>query len=349
MKRSVVFQILSHLIACIAVILLFGRNCKMRMAAFPCMYKEYLSGIIVVAMTYLTAFVLFPRIFSRHSALKGTLSLLTVIFMATLAEMALVYPQVISLLMRQFPKNTAILYFAEDSLSVFFRNTAIVSFVLIYRMLQKEKNKNRQLVRLSVNHHKELSLTDNRRVFQTPLDNVVYCEQIQNYTRFYLFDGTTGYLHCSLSETVALLDNYGVQISRSVFVMLDKIVAYDGNIMTVAGENNISLKVTDGYRETADARTGRLGNLNNNTSSVHGGKNSVINGKNNRQQTLIQIFITDNPGCSEKDIMQHTSLSRSSVAKYIARLKQQGLIRHVGSNKTGGYEAANDERGEVGA
>ena len=345
MKRNVVFRILSHLAVCIAVILLFGRNCKMRMAAYPCMYKEYLSGIIVVAMTYLTAFVLIPRIFSRHNTCKGLLSLLTAILMATLAEMTIVYPQVISLLMRQFPKNTAILYFAEDSLSVFFRNTGIVSFVLIYKMMLKEKNENRQLVRLSVNRHKELSLTDNRRIFQAPLDTVVYCEQIQNYTRFHLLDGSTGYLHCPLSETVALLDNYGVQISRSVFVMLDKIVAYDGNIMTVAGENNISLKVTDAYRGTADARTSRLDNLNNNTPSVHGGENSVINGKNNRQQTLIQTFITDNPGCSEKDIMQHTCLSRSSVAKYIAKLKKQGLIRHVGSNKTGGYEAVEGEMG----
>jgi len=41
-------------------------------------------------------------------------------------------------------------------------------------------------------------------------------------------------------------------------------------------------------------------------------------------------------------VIQHTSLSRSSVAKYIAKLKQQGLIRHVGSNKTGGYEAVED-------
>ena len=33
------------------------------------------------------------------------------------------------------------------------------------------------------------------------------------------------------------------------------------------------------------------------------------------------------------------------VLDHIARLKQQGLIRHVGSNKTGGYEAVEGEMG----
>ncbi|MBR3557401.1 MAG: winged helix-turn-helix transcriptional regulator [Bacteroidales bacterium] len=59
-----------------------------------------------------------------------------------------------------------------------------------------------------------------------------------------------------------------------------------------------------------------------------------------RKPALIYSFIADHPLCSTEDIMTKTNLSRSSVAKYIAKLKQQGLIRHVGSNKTGGYEAA---------
>ncbi|MBR3571663.1 MAG: hypothetical protein IKN99_00190 [Bacteroidales bacterium] len=41
-------------------------------------------------------------------------------------------------------------------------------------------------------------------------------------------------------------------------------------------------------------------------------------------------------------VIQHTSLSRSSVAKYIAKFKKQGLIRHVGSNKTRGYRVVED-------
>ncbi len=64
-----------------------------------------------------------------------------------------------------------------------------------------------------------------------------------------------------------------------------------------------------------------------------------------KKPVLIYSFIADHPLCSTEDIMAKTSLSRSSVAKYIARLKQQGLIRHVGSNKTGGYEAVEGEMG----
>ena len=58
-----------------------------------------------------------------------------------------------------------------------------------------------------------------------------------------------------------------------------------------------------------------------------------------KKPMLIYAYIANNPLSSTEDIMTKTGLSRSSVAKYIAKLKQQGLIRHVGPNKTGGYVA----------
>ena len=345
LKRNTCFRIFAYVAISVAVILFFGRNCKMRMAAYPCMYKEYLSGVIVMAMACLCLFVIIPRILSGHSIRKNMLFLLSVIFAATLAEMALVFPQVFALLLRQFSKDKAIFYFSVDSLFVLFRNTSIISFFFLYKLLRKEKSEKNQLLRLSVIQHRELALTDNRKVFKAPIDTIVFCEQVQNYARFHLSDGGIGYLHCTLSEITALLDDFGVRVSRSVYVMLDKILSYDGTVIIVKGKEVITFKVTDSYRETVSARMSQLDNVRQNPVPAVASDKSVTVGASNQQQISIQTFIRENPRCSEKNIMQHTGLSRSSVAKYIAKLKQQGLIRHVGSNKTGGYVAAEGEMG----
>ncbi|MBO7587620.1 MAG: MarR family transcriptional regulator [Bacteroidales bacterium] len=48
------------------------------------------------------------------------------------------------------------------------------------------------------------------------------------------------------------------------------------------------------------------------------------------------------PNCSTADIVAATGFSLSTVERSIVELKQQGLIEHTGSKKTGGYKAVNN-------
>ena len=151
----------------------------------------------------------------------------------------------------------------------------------------------------------------------------------------------------TMSDITGMMGKRGVQISRSTYVMLQHIVAYNNDTITVKGrgKENVILKISSAYKKNVSQRITHFSKTEEKstmiqdhiTISEHSGE--VLN----KKLGLIFAFISENPCCSSEDIMAKTNLSRSSVAKYIARLKQQGLIRHVGSNKTGGYEAVEGE------
>ncbi|MBR0304489.1 MAG: MarR family transcriptional regulator [Bacteroidales bacterium] len=64
-----------------------------------------------------------------------------------------------------------------------------------------------------------------------------------------------------------------------------------------------------------------------------------------RKQKRIFHYISKHPGCSAQDISKRMNVTHNTIYRQIARLKQQGLIEHVGANKTGGYEAVEEEMG----
>lgn len=65
----------------------------------------------------------------------------------------------------------------------------------------------------------------------------------------------------------------------------------------------------------------------------------------NKHYAKIYSIISQKPDCKVKDIKKHVKLSTNSIYRYLSTLKQQGLIEHVGANKTGGYRVV--ERLEI--
>ena len=54
--------------------------------------------------------------------------------------------------------------------------------------------------------------------------------------------------------------------------------------------------------------------------------------------TQIYSFIQKNPFAKHADIQQHVNKSDATIERYLKILKENGLIRYIGSKKTGGYE-----------
>ena len=346
-KKKLFFQIAANILLSALFLLYFGRNCSVRPAAYPCAYKEFLSGVIVLATVYFNVFVLVPRILSGLNFLRYTLLCFISIIVSTAAEMAMVYPQVIALLTRQFPVHFAYRYFFHAALLVMFRNIGINSFVFLFIALKNEMRLGRMRNGFWVKRHGSLVLTNSKNMlFEVPIDHVEYCEKCGNQTRFHLTDGNTGFLNCSLNDIASMMGRHGVQISRSIFVMLRHIAAFDPNKITLKKGNGetITLSISKAY---ATRVSQQLGSPLNTAENPEKPADEVLQDFPESPTTtdetlgpkpaLIYAFIKESPLCSAEDIMAQTDLSRSSVAKYIARLKQQGLIEHVGANKTGGY------------
>ena len=54
--------------------------------------------------------------------------------------------------------------------------------------------------------------------------------------------------------------------------------------------------------------------------------------------TAVLTYIKRHPNCSSKDIVNETKIPLSTVERCISVLKKQGLIKHTGSKKKGGYD-----------
>ena len=67
--------------------------------------------------------------------------------------------------------------------------------------------------------------------------------------------------------------------------------------------------------------------------------------KRSPKYTKILNFITEHAECNIKDIVDGTTIPKSTVTRILAELKKEGSIEYVGSKKTGGYHVA-DNRNE---
>lgn len=67
--------------------------------------------------------------------------------------------------------------------------------------------------------------------------------------------------------------------------------------------------------------------------------------KRNQKYSMVFNFITKHAGCNIKDIVDVTTIPKSTVSRILTELKKEGLIEYVGSKKTGGYHVA-DNRNE---
>ncbi|MBR0304482.1 MAG: LytTR family transcriptional regulator DNA-binding domain-containing protein [Bacteroidales bacterium] len=345
-RKKLFFRFVVNILICGVFLVCFGESCTLRTAAFPCAYKEYLSGVVVLVMVYLNVFWIIPRISSGFKHIRYLFLSAATIATATFCEMAMVYPQVIAIMNCQYPIHTARLYFAYDSLLVLLRNVGIITFIFTIMALRCEMRMGRMKSRFWVKHHGSLVLTSiQRMLFEVPVYHVRYCEKCGNQIRFYLVDGNTGYMNGTMSDITGMMGKRGVQISRSTYVMLQHISDYTYDTLSVLseGEETVTFKISNSYREHVHQRIAPFVKPADNPDKSSDEKQdnlavvSRYNETMGRKPALIYSFIADHPLCSTEDIMTKTSLSRSSVAKYIAKLKKQGLIRHVGANKTGGY------------
>ena len=75
---------------------------------------------------------------------------------------------------------------------------------------------------------------------------------------------------------------------------------------------------------------------------VHGFRVTVykdkINEPVNEPVKLILELIKEDPTITKQKIIEKTNLSRATITRYIKKLKEQSLLKRVGSDKTGYWE-----------
>ena len=350
MVQKKYFQILSHTLFCIAVVLVFGNFCRLRPAAYPSMYKEYISGAIVLAAFYANLLLCFPLLFTKNRPLAYCLSSLFLTLLAASGEFALVYPQIHNLLLMQFGAKGSLHFEITDFFFIFMRDCgfAALAFMLGYIKHLSQLNLSKDI--LLMKHHKQIDITLNDNALKTiNAEDICLCKQNGNYSVIYMKDGTHYDNYGALARLYELMDKERViQVSRNRLVALDAIIEYNEQLIKVNIGNNVPPEQIVLPRDRAQELYEKILSYKNEQAIQQAQASADAQIKSSPRklsgyEKIIYQYIRKHPSCTSADLQKLTGLSPNSVYRYVSALKQRGLITHTGSNKTGGYYAVEKE------
>lgn len=124
-KFSIFSTVCANLLFCFAVIVFFGKNTTLRLPAVGALYKEYLTGCIVLGLFYFQRMVIYPKI-RFGITLRFILIGLLLTLLSTILEIQLVYPQVMNLLMANCSQNESFRILFNYSFYVFLRDVGVL-------------------------------------------------------------------------------------------------------------------------------------------------------------------------------------------------------------------------------
>jgi hypothetical protein len=336
-----------HLLFCLFIIAFFGNFCTLRIASCQHIYKEYLSGVIVLMIVYANYFVLFPRYYEKSLFLKYSLWTFVSVIVAFLLEMLLVAPEISATYgapSRMFTMEGVVI----DGFYVLLRDIsfATVTFTTLAMNYYRKRALEHEIVLLE-----EYNMIEAKRrgkdttLCRINLNAVSYCQQNDNFTQIHLVDGQVLYRDGTLRNFVKLICNHhGVQISRNVIVPYKNIKSFNqSGVVVKSSPQNVILSFTSSYQQNACIQimqnTGKLesGDISRALLPKQQSK-SLTNNQRKQQRDILLEYISKHPNCSAADIKKNRRISQSTVNRILAQLKKEGLIEYVGSKKTGGYK-----------
>lgn len=359
MNKKFYAQVFIHLSFCILTVLFFRLNSFLRPASFGALYKEYIASGIVLTVFYLNYFVLYPKLYAERRYAGYLTTVLAVLITASLSEECLVFNQVYEIV----KDNDMDLrhYFANQTVLIFFRDSCFFLFSLmicIIHSLIRDKNDLHQYL------HTQKHLVVAKDILKNVpitlnIEDITYCQQIQNYAYLYLHNGNRYSRNCTLSSLAEDIGpDYSVRISRNIVAMYAYVQSFDKNTVFIqTHEGIVGFKITEYYKEKAFSqlkshviRTKVANNFAHSEDSSPKTyeekqdaelQSQIDTTQFDKVQTSLQVlsFIEANTDCKGSDIANQIQVSLSTVNRILTQLKADGLIEYVGSKKTGGYQA----------
>ena len=115
----------ANLLFCLAVICFFGNNTTLRLPAVGALYKEYLTGCLALGLFYFQKIVIYPKL-SKSITLRFIMICLFSALISTILEILLIYPQVMGLLMANYPRNEAFGFMMCYGFFIFLRDVGVL-------------------------------------------------------------------------------------------------------------------------------------------------------------------------------------------------------------------------------
>ena len=338
--RKTILSLLANLLFCFVVVFLFGNYCFIRTAACPHLYKEYLSGVLALAMVYINALLIFPVLMEGRLRAYILWNVVCT-FAFSFQEMAMVFPDVFPNLHYQFP-DEAVKHFVFESFLVFLRNAAISASVFCVQVIPFLSKQIQNRDKILLKDFGSISAKDaDKNGITVHLNVISYFQQNQNNTIIHLADGKRLFRYGSLKQLCQLVcTDYAVQTSRDTVVPYGNIENFTESYVTVKlSPDKIDIPITDQYKSSAIKELQSHVSIREPKRSKLKHPHTKTKGLSKKELQIQSIvdYISEHPLCPASDIQKYRRISTATVNRILAQLKQDGLIEYVGSKKTGGY------------
>jgi len=346
-----IVTIVLNVLFCAALIWFFSRNCFLRPYSGS-MWKEALSGVMLLATLYINYFLLYPLLVERkHSRTLYWLAVGVMLLAISLLELTIAHRQIMIC-------NGALIeligfysFFSKLLAVVFGRNLFFNFFSYLFRERKQLQDALDNEVRIVYQEVRKLDVVDqNNKLILIPIDDIYYCRQDGNYTRIYTVDNIW---YSRLGSMIHLEQLFGdeefVRISSTLLVPYKYIASCEGNEVVMKRmpwtRNPLTFTIdTKNSNEISERIANHLASVNPghrrdapwHVSTSGRKRRHPINPSQEKKETVF-AYIQSHPGCRSTEIIAGTALSQSTVERCLAELRKQGRVEYEGSKKNGGY------------
>lgn len=363
--REQIQRLCVHLFFCLVFLFTFGYHCTLRPAAFPALYKEYITGIITIIVIYLEYLVFFPKFFLPRKYLVFWICTITSVILSGCLEMLLVYPEVKEIYLNSCSISELKNYIIVDTFHVTLRNGGWVLFAFAAREIQRLRKEAAEKENIIQKQYKFVDVRDsNYKIGVINSEDIYYCMQEKNIVTIHSVDSSIYYRYCSMKNMEDLIGTKEfVRVSRNAIVSKRFISKYDDTQLELRKLNkftdNIILPIGKSYveyvkdqlkpdiaekapdnenvKEKSKRKTEKKSTFIPKTKTI-----SEYFEQNPKLMTVYQ-YIENHPDCKVNDISATCRLPQGTVRRYIGFLMGKRLIQHTGSRRYGGYSVVGQD------
>lgn len=366
-----------NVLFCAVVVFSFSMITILRPPATNAIYKEFLTGVMVLCIFYINRYVLYPRYYLKGRNNPYFFCALLVVIFATVAEFAMIYPNMETVLTTiasspNVARRSHMVYF----FLILCRNAAVFLFSSVFcnyfhlkqlnEMFESRlKEKSDEI--LAYYYEKNEQVTDDGTISKThttfeaqadaanshnelvdgivffKIEDVLFFEQLKTTTFLHTVNDRILIRNSSLTKIMALVEEDKViRISRDTAVIKKHVIGSDVreiHLLNPITKKVVKLKWSSKYRKEALPIMEQILETIRQSVEVceYVNKRNVPIILQDEKVNKVYFYICNHDMCKASELSKNLICSSPTVNRILAQLKKEGLIEYVGSKKTGGY------------
>ena len=350
-SKKTVVTILLNVLFCSVMLWLFTRNSILRPYAGS-LFKETLAGSLLLGSLYANYFLFYPKIHHDRPFFYWLVIVVMAIIMGFI-DLAIAYNGIVSCNAQVIQYIGHFSFFSKILFFIIGRNLAMNFFPFLLRERKHFQQSLEKEVKVVYQTVRMFDVTDKKsKLHLVSIDDIFYCYQQRNSTDVYMVQNICYSRLGSMKHLEQLFGNKDfIRITTNVLVPFRYIKECKDNMVIMKKmpwedeptvfhlepktQKEISKKVTEGvlrYKEEVVA-----GERIPKRPARRKVKRKPVTPSDEKVKKVLS-FIASHPNCNTGGIIAGTAIPLSTVERCISSLKKQGLIKHSGSKRNGGYD-----------